>query len=114
MTLFGIKNCDTVKKARKWTEANGLNIPFHDFRVDGLTKEQLESWVETLGWEPLFNKRSTSFRNLSDEEKSDIDQAKAIELMLTHPTLIKRPVLATDGKALVGFKEAEYKAWFNL
>ncbi|GGI86134.1 arsenate reductase [Shewanella hanedai] len=114
MTLFGIKNCDTVKKARKWTEANDLNIPFHDFRVDGLTKEQIETWAGAIGWETLFNKRSTSFRNLSDDDKAGIDQAKAVELMLTHPTLIKRPVLATDGKVLVGFKEAEYKAWFKL
>jgi arsenate reductase len=113
LTLFGIKNCDTVKKARKWTEANDLNIPFHDFRVDGLTKEQIEAWADVIGWETLFNKRSTSFRNLSDDDKSGIDQAKAIELMLTHPTLIKRPVLATEGKVLVGFKEAEYKAWFQ-
>ncbi|WP_269971426.1 MULTISPECIES: ArsC family reductase [unclassified Shewanella] len=113
MTLFGIKNCDTVKKARKWTEANNLNIPFHDFRVDGLTKEQIETWVDAIGWETLFNKRSTSFRNLSDDDKSGIDQVKAIELMLTYPTLIKRPVLVTDSKVLVGFKEADYKAWFK-
>ncbi|MEC4724209.1 ArsC family reductase [Shewanella sp. D64] len=113
LTLFGIKNCDTVKKARKWTEANNLNIPFHDFRVDGLTKEQIETWVDAIGWETLFNKRSTSFRNLSDDDKSGIDQVKAIELMLTYPTLIKRPVLVTDSKVLVGFKEADYKAWFK-
>lgn len=113
MTLFGIKNCDTVKKARKWTEANNLNIPFHDFRVDGLTKEQIETWVDAIGWETLFNKRSTSFRNLSDDDKSGIDQVKAIELMLTYPTLIKRPVLVTEDKVLVGFKDADYKAWFK-
>ncbi|RTR33328.1 ArsC family reductase [Shewanella atlantica] len=114
MTLFGIKNCDTVKKARKWIEANDLNIPFHDFRVDGLTKDQVAAWAAYLGWEKLFNKRSTSYRNLSDEDKSNIDETKAIELMLTHPTLIKRPVLVTNHKVMVGFKEAEYKAWFNL
>ncbi|WP_299792651.1 ArsC family reductase [uncultured Shewanella sp.] len=114
MTLFGIKNCDTVKKARKWIEANDLNIPFHDFRVDGLTQDQLTSWVASLGWEPLFNKRSTSYRNLSDEDKSDIDETKAIELMLANPTLIKRPVLVSDDMVMVGFKEADYKAWFKI
>jgi len=114
LTLFGIKNCDTVKKARKWIEANELTIPFHDFRVDGLTKDQITIWADYLGWEILFNKRSTSYRNLSDENKANIDEAKAIALMLTHPTLIKRPVLVTDNKVMVGFKEAEYKAWFNL
>ncbi|ABV37026.1 conserved hypothetical protein [Shewanella sediminis HAW-EB3] len=114
MTLFGIKNCDTVKKARKWIEANDLTIPFHDFRVDGLTKDQVATWAAYLGWENLFNKRSTSYRNLSDEDRSNIDEAKAIELMLTHPTLIKRPVLVTNDKVMVGFKESEYKAWFNL
>lgn len=114
LTLYGIKNCDTVRKARKWLQTHQPNVTFHDFREDGLDKEQIETWSDAIGWETLFNKRSTSFRNLSDAEKSGIDQTKAIELMLIHPTLIKRPVLITDGKVLVGFKEAEYKAWFKL
>ena len=114
MTLFGIKNCDTVRKARKWLEANQLDVKFHDFREDGLTTEQIEQWVSVVGWEALFNKRSTSFRNLTDTEKSDINQKKAIALMALYPTLIKRPVLVLDTQVQVGFKEADYQKWFNL
>lgn len=113
MTLYGIKNCDTVKKALKWLEANQQSVTFHDFRVDGLTQQQIESWTEQVGWENLFNKRSTSFRNLSDAEKVDIDQTKAIDLMLTYPTLIKRPVLEHQGKVSVGFKPAQYEEIFR-
>lgn len=114
MTLFGIKNCDTVRKARKWLEQNNLSVDFHDFREHGLTAEQVEEWVAVVGWETLFNKRSTSFRNLTDTEKNDINEKKAIALMVLYPTLIKRPVLVNGSKVNVGFKEAEYKAWFSL
>ncbi|MCL1060037.1 ArsC family reductase [Shewanella gelidimarina] len=114
LTLFGIKNCDTVRKARKWLEQNNLSVDFHDFREHGLTAEQVEEWVAVVGWETLFNKRSTSFRNLTDTEKNDINEKKAIALMVLYPTLIKRPVLINGSKVNVGFKEAEYKAWFNL
>ena len=113
MTLYGIKNCDTVKKALKWLEANQQSVAFHDFRVDGLTEQHIVSWTEQVGWESLFNKRSTSFRNLSDAEKADIDQTKAIDLMLTYPTLIKRPVLEYQGKVSVGFKPAQYEEIFR-
>ncbi|MXR67248.1 ArsC family reductase [Shewanella sp. JBTF-M18] len=113
LTLYGIKNCDTVKKALKWLDANQQAMTFHDFRVDGLTEAQLNTWVEQIGWESLFNKRSTSFRNLSDAEKSDIDQAKAVSLMLTYPTLIKRPVLDHKGQISVGFKPAQYEEIFS-
>ena len=114
LTLFGIKNCDTVRKARKWLEANQLEVAFHDFREDGLSTEQIEQWVTAVGWEALFNKRSTSFRNLTDTEKSDLNQNKAIALMALYPTLIKRPVLVSNGQVQVGFKEADYRVWFNL
>lgn len=114
LTLFGIKNCDTVRKARKWLEQNNLSVNFHDFREDGLTEELVTEWSANVGWETLFNKRSTSFRNLTDAEKNDINEKKAIALMVLYPTLIKRPVLAGNGKVKVGFKEAEYKAWFEL
>ncbi|PKG58369.1 ArsC family reductase [Shewanella sp. Choline-02u-19] len=114
LTLFGIKNCDTVRKARKWLEQNNLSVDFHDFREHGLTAEQVEEWVAVVGWETLFNKRSTSFRNLTDTEKNDINEKKAIALMVLYPTLIKRPVLVNGSKVNVGFKEAEYKAWFSL
>ena len=112
LTLYGIKNCDTVRKARKWLESEKIDFTFHDFREDGLTTETVKKWASLVNWEVLFNKRSTSFRALSDEHKTDIDEAKAIALMVEFPTLIKRPVLVKGGELLIGFKAAEYKAWF--
>jgi len=111
--LFGIKNCDTVKKARKWLDTNQLPADFHDFRDDGLDNETLQAWVDALGWEALFNKRSTSFRALSDADKADLDEAKAQALMLANPTLIKRPVLVHEGKMACGFSEAQYREIFS-
>lgn len=113
MILYGIKNCDTVKKARKWLEQHQQAVAFHDFREDGLNRDDLEAWVDALNWETLFNKRSTSFRNLSDDDKTAIDKNKAIELMLAHPTLIKRPVLVIQGKVWVGFKAGQYQEIFS-
>ncbi|MGL5359055.1 MAG: ArsC family reductase [Shewanella sp.] len=114
MTLFGIKNCDTVRKARKWIENHQLAVPFHDFREDGLRQEDLEAWCDALGWETLFNQRSTSFRALSEADKTAIDRPKAIALMLAQPTLIKRPVLVLREQIIVGFKEADYHKVFSL
>ncbi len=111
--IYGIKNCDTVRKARKWLEAENQPFTFHDFREDGITADIINQWFELTDWELLFNKRSTSFRNLTDDQKADIDQKKALELMLEFPTLIKRPVLITNNKILIGFKAADYQAWFN-
>lgn len=113
MTLFGIKNCDTVRKARKWLESEKINVTFHDFRDDGLSREQLTTWVDTLGWEAVLNKRSTSFRALTYEQKNTLDQNKAIDLMLAMPTLIKRPVLVQAKGILLGFKAQDYQAWFG-
>jgi len=109
LTIYGIKNCDTVKKARRWLEDHGVEYQFHDFRQDGLDKKQITSWVETLGWEFIVNKRSTSWRNLSDEEKAISSNSQAIKLLLEYPTLIKRPVVQNKKILLVGFKEAEFK-----
>lgn len=114
MALYGIKNCDTVRKARKWIENHQLPVHFHDFRDDCLRQEDLEFWCKASGWETVFNKRSTSFRALSDADKTDIDQAKAIQLMLAQPTLIKRPVLVVGEHVLIGFDEAAYKRVFSL
>ncbi|MDO6562675.1 ArsC family reductase [Amphritea sp. 1_MG-2023] len=108
ITLYGIPNCDTVKKAQRWLTANHLDFSFHDLRKDGLSERQLREWVSALGWEALLNKRSTSWRALSDEIKTNIDEAAAIREMLATPTLIKRPVLSHDGSLLVGFKESDY------
>lgn len=111
--LFGIKNCDTVKKARKWLEINGIDYQFHDFREDGLSKELLAQFEEQLGWELLLNKRSTSWRQLSKGEQVGINKSNALELMHNMPTLIKRPVLEFDGSYSVGFKDAEYQRHFE-
>ena len=109
LTLYGIKNCDTVKKARRWLEDHGVAYQFHDFRQDGLDKKQLSGWVEQLGWEAVVNKRSTTWRNLSDKDKEITTNAQAVKLLSANPTLIKRPVLEKNKILLVGFKEAEYK-----
>jgi Spx/MgsR family transcriptional regulator len=115
-TLYGIKNCDTVRKARKWLELKDFDYSFHDFRIDGLDKKNLSVWVKVVGWEVLLNKRSTTWKQLSDKEKETVDEAKAIALMLANPTLIKRPVLViknrSGNKIHVGFKPAEYEALF--
>lgn len=110
ITVYGIKNCDTVKKARRWMDAKGLKYQFHEFRVDGITKQQVELWVQTLGWEALLNRRSTTWRNISNKDRSEMIESKAITLMVNNPTLIKRPVVEAGGKYLVGFSEPEYKA----
>ncbi|GGK78960.1 ArsC family reductase [Amphritea balenae] len=112
-TLYGIANCDTVKKAQRWLQTNNVAFSFHDFRKDGLTEQQLNVWIEQLGWEVLLNKRSTSWRQLDDEVKNNIDQASAIREMLATPTLIKRPVLVQNDSYKVGFKENEYSALFS-
>lgn len=109
LTLYGIKNCDTVKKARRWLESHGVEYQFHDFRQDGLDKKQLSGWVEQLGWEAIVNKRSTTWRNLSDKDKEITTNAQAVKLLSANPTLIKRPVLEKNKILLIGFKEADYK-----
>ena len=109
LTLYGIKNCDTVKKARRWLEDHGVNYQFHDFRQDGLDKKLLNTWIESLGWETLVNKRSTTWRNLSDKDKDITTKQHAVKLLLANPTLIKRPVVQHNKHLLVGFNEAEFK-----
>lgn len=111
-TLYGISNCDTVKKAQRWLSNNAVEFSFHDFRKDGLSREQLEQWSAQLGWETLLNKRSTSWRQLDEAVKNTIDEQSAIQAMLDTPTLIKRPVLDLGGQFRVGFKESDYAALF--
>lgn len=113
MVLYGIKNCDTVKKARRWLDANDVAFDFHDFRADGLEQATIESWLQTVSWEVLLNKRGTTWRKLDDPRKDDINEAIAIELMLSNPTLIKRPVITVNNDCMVGFKEADYAAYFG-
>jgi len=108
-TLYGIKNCDTVRKARKWLEANDINYQFHDVRSDGLEKSDLSRWVKSVGWEILLNRRGTTWRQLSEKDKTDVNESKAITLMLTYPAIIKRPVLVKGKIIHVGFNEKQYK-----
>lgn len=109
LTLYGIKNCDTVKKARAWLERNGIAYRFHDFRSDGLDAKLLQRWTDQLGWEALLNRRGTTWRNLPESTRATVDAVRAQKLMLEQPALIKRPVL-DDGKvSSVGFREAEYQ-----
>ena len=106
--LYGIPNCDTVKKARKWLDTNGIDYSFHDYKKEGADAGKLAAWADAVGWEVLLNKRGTTFRKLPDADKTDIDRAKAIDLMLQHPSMIKRPVVEHPGGVLVGFSESEW------
>lgn len=112
-TLYGIKNCDTIKKARKWLDEAGIDYRFHDHRADGLTPEQLDLWLERLGWEALLNTRGTTFRALPEEAKQGLDTARAHDLLLAHPAMIKRPLLDKDGELSLGFKADHYQSLFS-
>lgn len=114
LTLFGIKNCDTVKKARKWLDEAGVEYRFHDYRVDGIDEELLQGFADSLGWEALLNTRGTTWRKLDEADRADVDEAKAISLMAGYDALVKRPVWLKDGEYRLGFaaKNAdEIKAW---
>ena len=109
ITLYGIKNCDTMKKARAWLDDHGIAYRFHDYKVDGIDRSKLEHWVLELGWETLLNRAGTTFRKLPDADKASLTERKAIALMLAQPSMIKRPVLEKGKKLLVGFKPEEYE-----
>lgn len=113
ITLYGIKNCDTIKKARKWLDENGVAYQFHDFRKDGLEENLLRKWVKEVGWEVLLNKRGTTWRKLDDEVKEKIDESSAIQVMLENPSIIKRPVLVTEKVIQVGFSGDQYQQLFT-
>lgn len=108
--MYGITNCDTIKKARVWLEGRDVAYRFHDYRAEGIEPERLNGWVGKVGWESLLNKASTTFRELSDKEKEALDEKKAKALMLAKPTMIKRPVLEVGDRILVGFKPDVYQA----
>jgi Spx/MgsR family transcriptional regulator len=107
--MYGIKNCDTIKKARKFLEANKVDYQFHDFREDGLNPVQLRAWITELGWEKVINKRSTTWRNLPDESKENMDETLALVIAEDQPTIIKRPVLELPDKVMIGFSEKTYQ-----
>ncbi|WP_369060136.1 ArsC family reductase [Caulobacter sp. 73W] len=113
ITMYGIKNCDTVAKARKWLEAKGVAYDFHDYKAVGIDRPRLQAWVEEFGWETVLNRAGTTFRKLPEADRQDIDAPKAIDLMLAQPSMIKRPVLDLGHKRLVGFKPDLYAAAFN-
>ena len=108
LQLYGIPNCDTVKKARRWLDARNEPYDFHDYKKEGVDPARLERWVDIVGWEALLNKRGTTFRKLPDSDKAEIDRAKAIVLMVDHPSMIKRPVVEHGDGVLVGFSEDQW------
>ncbi len=109
VTIYGIKNCDTMKKARAWLDGRRIPYVFHDYKSDGIDRSRLEAWARDVGWETLLNRAGTTFRKLSDADKEGLSDRKAITLMLDQPSMIKRPVLDVAGKLLVGFKPADYE-----
>lgn len=108
--LYGIPNCDTVKKARRWLDEQGVEYAFHDFKKEGARPDRLARWAQAVGWERLLNRRGTTFRKLGEEEKRDLDESKALALMAEHPSLIKRPVVEAGAQVFVGFSPEEWRA----
>ena len=113
ITLYGIRNCDTMKKAWTWLDQRGVAYAFHDYKKQGIDRGRLDAWAGQVGWEVLLNRAGTTFRKLPDAERSGLDEAKAIGLMLAQPSMIKRPVLEAGGRLLVGFKPPEYERLFG-
>ncbi len=113
VTLYGIPNCDTVKKARVWLDAKGIAYTFHDYKKAGADAEKLAAWCKAKGWDILLNRAGTTFKKLADADKADLNESKAIGLMLDQPSMIKRPVLEHPGGLLVGFKLPEWEAAFG-
>ena len=111
LTIYGIKNCDTMKKARAWLDGRGVAYAFHDYKTAGIERERLERWAKKVGWEVLLNRAGTTYKKLPDKDKDELTEKKAIALMLAQPSMIKRPVLDLGGgKLLVGFKPEQYAA----
>lgn len=113
VTIYGIKNCDTMKKARAWLDERGVAYAFHDYKASGIDAAHLAAWAGKVGWEVLLNRAGTTFRKLDDADKAGIDEAKALTLMQAQPSLIKRPVLEAEGALLVGFKPEAYAKQFG-
>ena len=113
VTIYGIKNCDTMKKARTWLDGHGVTHAFHDYKVAGIERGVLQGWAKAVGWEVLLNRAGTTFRKLPERDREGLTEAKAITLMVDQPSMIKRPVLERGGKLLVGFKPDLYQAAFK-
>jgi arsenate reductase len=113
VTIYGIKACDTMQKAFKWLDAHSVAYDFHDYKKAGITKAELARWCGTAGWQTVLNRAGTTFRKLADADKQGLTQDKAIALMVDQPSMIKRPVLETDGKLEIGFKPERYATLFD-
>lgn len=113
LTLYGILNCDTVKKARTWLEGRGMAYDFHDYKKAGADAVQVAGWCDALGWETVLNRAGTTFKKLSDADKANLDQAKAVALMVAQPSMIKRPIVVHPGGLLAGFKPDQWEAVFG-
>jgi len=113
VTIYGIKNCDTMKKARSWLDRRGLAYTFHDYKTAGIARDMLEGWAREVGWETLLNRAGRTFRALPEKDREGLTGKKAIALMAAEPSMIKRPVLDVDGGLLVGFAPAEYEKVFG-
>ena len=107
--IYGIPNCDTIKKARKWFDTNNIEYAFHDYKKSGVPESELKKWAKKAGWELLLNRRGTTWRKLSDKDKDNINETSAIKIMLENPSIIKRPVLVSGKKLLIGFNEEDYQ-----
>ncbi|MEN3150434.1 ArsC family reductase [Neorhizobium sp. IRAMC:178] len=112
ITIYGIKNCDTMKKARGWLDRKGVTYAFHDYKAEGIDRAHLDTWTDRAGWEIVLNRAGTTFKKLDEADKANLDREKAITLMLAQPSMIKRPVLEADGKLIVGFKPEVYEEAF--
>lgn len=112
VSIYGIRNCDTMKKARAWLDGRGVPYRFHDYKTDGVDRARLDVWADAVGWETLLNRAGTTFRNLPAVDREDIDREKALGLMVAQPSMIKRPVLETGGMTIVGFKPEVYEGVF--
>lgn len=113
ITIYGIKNCDTMKKARAWLDGHSIAYEFHDYKAVGIERARLKAWAAKLGWETLLNRAGTTFRKLPDADKAGLTEARALALMLDQPSMIKRPVLEVGDKLLVGFKPEVYEKEFR-
>src|SRR3954449_2556839 len=112
VTIYGIKNCDTMKKARTWLDQHKVAYSFHDYKTEGIAPAKLAGWAKEVGWEVLLNRAGTTFRKLPDKDRDTISEKKALSLMASQPSMVKRPVLDIDGALLVGFKPEQYEKIF--
>ena len=113
VVMYGIPNCDTIKKAKNWLTQHDISFTFHDYRKQGVPQDVLAEALNELGWENVLNKRGTTYRQLSDEQKANLSASTALELLIENPAMIKRPLLVTDNTMHLGFKPAQYEEFFN-